>query len=142
MVLIYTDRLETGINLLQQLKLLCFTKTAQSTFNPLRFAKTASTVHIQPTLFYHDSQHSPHSTDSVLQRQPAQFTFKLFCSTKTAPSALKILCCTKTASTVHKLLYSTKTASTVHTQTTIFYPDSQHSSQSNYSILPRHLARG
>ena len=113
MVLIYTDRLETGINLLQPLKLLFYQN---------------STVHIQPTLFYQDSQHSPHSTHSVLPRQPAL-------------SALKLLCSTKTASTVHIQTVLFYQDSTVHTQTTLFYQDSQHSSHSNYSILPRQLAQ-
>ena len=43
----------------------CFIKTAQSTLNLLCFTTTASTVHMQPTLFYQDSQHSPHSDYSI-----------------------------------------------------------------------------
>ena len=113
MVLIYTDRLEAGINLLQPSKVLRSTKTEQSTLKLLFYQN--STVHTQPTLFYHDSQHSPHATHSVLLRQPAQSTCNPLCSTKTA--------------------------STVHTQTTLFYQDSQHSPHSNYSILQRQLAQ-
>ena len=97
------------------LNLLCFNtrQPAQSTCNPLCSTKTASTVHMQPTLFYQDSQHSPHSNYSVLPRQPAQ-------------SALR-------------LLYFTKTASTVHTQTTLFYQNSTVHTQT--TLLPRQPAQ-